>query len=178
MKFHIGLLAAGLLLCTAAFAGEEEFELCQGEAENPNIRAANCDLAIRLGGLTPVQLPVALFNRGQAYLTLNKPDQALVDMEALVKLNPDDVEALFLQAIARRQLKQYDAAIADFDRLLAMNYQPAAKIHLNRSMAYHHKGDKEKALADLRQANALDPKNPVISDRLWKTERFYQQQSP
>ena len=43
-------------------------------------------------------------------------------------------------------------------------------------MAYHMLGNKEKSLADLRQAKALDPKDPVITDRLWKTERLYKQQ--
>lgn len=177
MKFVYGLAMAAMLFCaTAAQAGEAELEQCQSEAENPNIRAANCDLAIRLGGLTPGQLSVALFNRGQAYLILSKPDQAMVDFDALLKLDPDDSEALFVRAIARRQLKQYDGAIADFDRLLTLNYQPAAMIYFNRSIAYYNLGDEKKTLTDLRQANVLDPKNRVIEDRLWKTERFYQQQ--
>ncbi len=178
MKFASHIAITGFLLyAAAATAGEAEFELCQGKSENPVIRAANCGLAIRLGGLSTEQMIVALFNRGQASLTSEQPGKAIEDFDALLKLAPDDKEALFTRGIARRQLKQYDGAIADFDRLLTMNYQPAAKIYLHRSMAYFQSGDKEKTLADLQQANALDPKNPVIMDRLWKTERLYSQQS-
>jgi tetratricopeptide (TPR) repeat protein len=165
-----------LFFATTAAAGEAEFELCQGTSENAVIRAANCDIAIRMGGLSNEQMIVALFNRGQAALASEKPNKALEDFDAILKQAPDDQVSLFTRGIARRQLKQYDGAIADFDRLLALNYQPAAKIYLNRSMAYHQKGDKEKTLADLRQAKALDPADPVITDRLWKTERLYSQQ--
>lgn len=165
-----------LFFATTAVAGEAEFELCQGASENAVIRTANCDIAIRMGGLSNEQMIVALFNRGQAALASEKPDKAREDFDAILKLAPDDEKALFTRGIAHRQLKQYEDAIADFDRLLALNYQPAAKIYLNRSMAYHLLGNKEKSLADLRQAKALDPKDPVITDRLWKTERLYKQQ--
>ncbi len=177
MKPGIGIILAGLLLCaTGAAAGQEEFELCQGTAENAYIRAANCDLAIRLGGLSAKQMSVALYNRGQAYLGMKQPDKAIGDLDAVLKMAPDDSEALLARAIARRQLKQYDGALEDFNRLISLNHQPAAKIYLQRSMVYHLTGDKENALADLRKAKALDPEDPVISDRLWKTERFYSQQ--
>ncbi|MGK2872918.1 MAG: tetratricopeptide repeat protein [Alphaproteobacteria bacterium] len=176
MKLASCAAMAGILLCAQAAAGETEFQLCQGDAENPIIRAANCDIAIRLGGLSTDQMVVALYNRGQAYLTSQKPAPALDDFDAVLKLNPDDLMALFTRGIARRQLKQYDGAIADFDQLLALNYQPAAKIFLNRSMVYHLKGDEEKTLADLHKAHELDPQDPVIKDRLWKTERLYKQQ--
>ncbi len=165
-----------VFLTTTAMAGEDEFELCQSKAENLVIRAANCDIAIRLGELSKEQMIVALFNRGQANLASEKPGIALEDFDAVLKLAPQDTEALFTRGVARRQLKQYDAAIADFDRLLALNYQPAAKIYLHRSMAYHLLGNKEKALADLRQAKKLDPADPVITDRLWKSEQLYKQQ--
>lgn len=177
MKVGSYCVAIGLLFfATTAAADDAEFELCQATSENAVIRAANCDIAIRMGDLSDEQMLVALFNRGQAALASGKPDKALEDFDAVLKLAPDDTQALFTRGIARRQLKQYDGAIADFDRLLKLNYQPTAKIYLNRSMAYHLLGNKEKALADLRQANALDPKDPVIIDRLWKTERLYMQQ--
>lgn len=165
-----------LFFATTAVAGEAEFELCQGTSENAIIRNANCDIAIRMGGLSNEQMIVALFNRGQAALASEKPDKALEDFDAILKLAPDDTQALYTRGIARRQLKQYDGAIADFDRLLTLNYQPAAKIYLNRSITYHLLGNKQKSLADLRQANAMAPKDPVIIDRLWKTERLYRQQ--
>ncbi len=166
------------LLCfaTMAVAGEAEFEVCQGTSENAVIRAANCDLAIRMGGLSNEQMIVALFNRGQAALADEKPDKALEDFDAILKLAPDDTKALYTRGIARRQLKQFDGALADFDRLLTLNYQPAAKIYLNRSMVHFLTGNKEKNLADLDTASRLAPNDREITDRLWKTKRFYDQE--
>ena len=178
MRLGLTIAAMGLLFCTApATASETEFDLCQGASENAIIRIANCDLAIRIGGLTNEQMIVALFNRGQALLATEKPEPALADFEAILKLTPDDKEALFTRAIAHRQLKHYDSAIADFDRLAELKYEPAAKLYLQRSMAHHLAGNKDKALADLKQAKTLDPDDPVIIDRLWKTERLYSQQA-
>ncbi len=169
-------IAVLLFSATTAAAGQAEFELCLDASANVIIRTANCDLAVRIGGLSEDQMIVALFNRGEALLVDNQPGRALEDFDAILKLKPDDGEALYTRAIARRQLKQYPAAIADFDRLIGMGYQPLAKTYLQRSMAHYQSGNKEKTLADLREANKLAPDDLQISDRLWKTERAYKQQ--
>lgn len=177
MRRFILTLIAGLLFAGHSHAGEAEFVTCQGPAENPHIRAANCDLAIRLGGLSREQMIVALFNRGQAHLTLEKPGDALPDFDAVLKLSPDDRDGLMIRAITRRQLKDLDGALEDFNRLETLKYAPAAQLYLNRSMVYHLKGEQEKTLSDLRKALALDPNNLLIKERLWKTERFYKMQA-
>lgn len=176
--FLIALLAvsASLLVAGGVLGGESEFEACQGPAENPVIRAANCDLAIRLEGLSREQMIVALFNRGQAFLTTEQPAKALPDFDALLKLEPDDKDALMIRAITRRQMKDLDGALTDLSRLEALNYQPAAQLYLNRSMVHHLKGDQAKTLADLHRALELDPNNGIIKERLWKTERLYKMQ--
>ncbi|HAK62265.1 MAG TPA: hypothetical protein DCO82_03385 [Alphaproteobacteria bacterium] len=176
VSMFMGVWSAALLLSGGALAGEAEFEACQGPAENAVIRAANCNLAIRLGGLSREQMIVALFNRGQAYLTTERPATALPDFDALLELEPDDKDGLMIRAITRRQLKDLDGALADLRRLEALNYQPAAQLYLNRSMVYHLKGERDKTLADLRKALELDPNNGIIKDRLWKTERLYKMQ--
>lgn len=177
MKALFGLMAAILLLTDAAQAGETEFAQCEGKAANSVIREANCDLAIRLGDLSPEQLAVARFNRGQANLILQHPAKALEDFKLLVEQAPDDMGALLNRGIALRQLKQFDAAIADFDRLLQLNYEPAAQVYLNRAMTYFKKGDKENTMADLQKAQSLAPGDKVIADRLWKTRRYYAMQA-
>ena len=109
--FHIVPSLACCCLQQQPSRREAEFELCQGASENAVIRTANCDLAIRMGGLSNEQMIVALFNRGQAALASEKPDKALEDFDAILKLAPDDKKALFTRGIAQRQLKQYDDAL-------------------------------------------------------------------
>lgn len=175
MRFQLGLII--LLLAGAAQAGEAEFASCEGDVENSVIRVANCDLAIRLGDLSPQQLQIAQYNRGQAYLALQDAEKAMADFDALLEADPKDGGVLLLRGIARRQLKQLDAAIADFDRLLQLDYEPEAQVYLHRSMAYHLKGDKDKTLADLQKAQALAPEDKAIKERLWKTRRLYESEA-
>ena len=173
MKSGLPLGVIGLLLSLAsAGAAEPEMELCQSKTENTVIRGANCDLAIRLGGLSQEQMIVALVNRGQSALAGKRMENAQADFDAVLVLKADDREALFGRAMARRQLKLFDGALADLDALVALNYQPAAKIYLQRSITHFMAGNKEKSLADLRRAKELDPGDPAIADRLWKTERM------
>lgn len=177
MKTHFQMGLIAILLAGAAQAGDAEFALCEGDVENSVIRVANCDLAIRLGDLSAEQLRIAQYNRGQAYLTLQNPEKAMEDFEALLDADPQDGGALLLRGIALRQLKQLDAAIADFDQLLQLPYEPKAQVYLHRSMAYHLKGDKDKTLADLQEAQALAPEDRAISERLWKTRRLYENEA-
>jgi len=177
MKLFLSLaVAGGLFHAPLALADEAAFHLCQSTTENAVIRTANCDLALRLGGLNTDQQIVALFNRGQAALASSHANQALEDFEAILKLDPGDAETLFARAIAYRHLKQFEKSLADFDRLVEQNYQPAAKVYYQRSLVYYQLGDKQKTLSDLRLARRLDPNDRVISERLWNIERRYSQQ--
>lgn len=166
----------GLLMFAALPAvAQSEIELCQSDTENSVIRAANCDLALRLGELSSEQMIVALYNRGQASLLAEQPAKALEDFEAVLKLQPGDKDAILGRAISRRQLKQFDGALADIDLLLAQNYQPAAKLYLQRGITHFMDGNAGQSLADLRKAKELAPDDAVIADRLWKTEQFIKQ---
>jgi tetratricopeptide (TPR) repeat protein len=178
MKSALAIAVIGLVLGAAsAGAAETEIEVCQSRTENVVIRGANCDLAIRLGGLSQDQMIVALFNRGQSLLAAERAEKAMADFDAVLVLKPGDKEALFGRAMSRRHLKQFDAALADLDTLAGQDYQPAAKLYLQRSMTHFMAGNKEKSLADLRHAKELAPDDPVIADRLWKTERILELES-
>lgn len=177
MRLFLYLAVAGsLFYAPFALADEQSFRLCQSTTENPVIRTANCDLALRLGGLNPEQMIVALFNRGQAALASEHASQALEDFEAILKLDPDDAQALFTRAIAYRQMKQFEKSLADFDRLIEQNHQPAEKVYFQRSLTYYLMGNKQKTLSDLQMANKLAPNDRAIADRLWNVERRYSQQ--
>lgn len=178
MKSAFAFAVIGLLLAAAsASAAETEFEVCQSRTENVVIRGANCDLAIRLGGLSQDQMVVALFNRGQSLLAAKRAENAMADFDAVLVLKPDDKDALFARAMARRHMKQFDAALADLDTLAGQDYQPAANLYLQRSLTHYMAGNKEKSLADLRHAKKLAPDDPVIADRLWKMERILELES-
>lgn len=174
MKVNLILAVAGLLIsASVARAENEEFESCVGKAENSSIRAVNCDLAIRLGGLNPGQLAAAHYTRGRAYLDTKRPEKALNDFNEVLKVDPNSPIALVNRGLVYRQLKQLDLAIADFNLVLEIGFEPAAPTYFNRGMTYRQMGNAERALADLRKAQELDPQNTSIAEALWETERFF-----
>ncbi|MVM32332.1 tetratricopeptide repeat protein [Spirosoma sp. HMF4905] len=75
-----------------------------------------------------------------SYFSLTQFDDALVELNALLKINPQHKEAYLSRGIAFLFKKQYQSAIADFDRALALD---AGYI-----VAYHNRGKAKKALGD------------------------------
>jgi len=60
--------------------------------------------------------PVALQNRGQAYLSLKKYDLALADIEAALAVHPSDSELWRNAGATRLEMRDYDAALDAFSR--------------------------------------------------------------
>lgn len=177
------ILAAAILVTAMAYGigsasavTEDELNLCAGTAENPAIRIANCSIEIRMGGMTPDARAAAHYNRGQAYFSLGRAKEALADFEAALELVPDNQDILVNRAATNRKLKNYAAAIADYDRLLEVGFEPAFSIYFNRGIAHHYMGNQDSALSDMRKANALNPDDDNIAETLEKTERLYRYQ--
>ena len=73
-----------------------------------------------------------------------------------VSQSPRNAEALNYRGIARLQQGNFDGAIEDFSKSLAI--RPAyANAHNNRGVAWYQKGDLNRAVADYNQAIAIDP---------------------
>ncbi|HKP15596.1 MAG TPA: tetratricopeptide repeat protein [Gemmatimonadaceae bacterium] len=70
-----------------------------------------------------------------------------------------DAGALTSAGATHLQMREYERAIRDFDRALALNPGLVAAWR-QRALAYRGKGDYERALADLEQAILLAPSDP------------------
>jgi tetratricopeptide (TPR) repeat protein len=92
------------------------------------------------------------------------PPAAVTDVAGLSLSQLFDPEALNrLLAAGNRDLdrREYDQAIAEFDRVLQVN--PKSGLALaDRGMAYMWKDERERALEDFAAAEALDPRNHVV----------------
>lgn len=84
-----------------------------------------------------------------------------------------DSEALLKEAETARQAKQYDAAIAGYEKALAMELSEDARVKalVNLAQAHNSKMEWEKALALLEKAQALRPKDASI--RYLKGDTFF-----
>jgi tetratricopeptide (TPR) repeat protein len=83
----------------------------------------------------PVSKPdraIAEIDKGQALLTSNRPDKALVCFEEALKLDPDNTDALVKKGAALEHLKRFEEAIECYDRAIAANR--------GMTVAYLHKG--------------------------------------
>jgi len=93
--------------------------------------------------------------RADTLLRLNRPAEALSDLDAAIALDPRKTEAFYARGLLRTKTGLYDAAIADFDALLAR------RDHINwyfaRGLAKYFKGDWTDAALDFSRASRLAP---------------------
>jgi|YNPBryunderm2012_1023409.scaffolds.fasta_scaffold07549_2 tetratricopeptide (TPR) repeat protein len=96
--------------------------------------------------------------RALAYLELGQRTDALNDLDQAVRRNPDDPVVLADRARLLFRQKAYQAAIADCNRVLALD-AGLAPIYGLRGECFAAHGDTERALADFAQAIAMDPEH-------------------
>lgn len=96
----------------------------------------------------------ALFNRAMARFSKNQYTKSGADLDAYLRLQPSDRDALERRGYVFYLLKNYDEAIKMYTRALAIAAAP--RIHLNRGVAFYDNGDPENALTDFQSALRTD----------------------
>jgi tetratricopeptide (TPR) repeat protein len=111
---------------------------------------------------TPDARAVFDSHRLAAYLALEEPQRALVMLEASERDLPEDYNPPARLAVAYRELKRYDEALAASDRALAKAYGPR-KIGILQTRAdiYAKKGDSAAARRTLQEAIAAAESLPA-----------------
>ena len=98
----------------------------------------------------------ALSASGAAYAMQGQLDQAIVDFDTAIRLDPKYAACYFARANARYRKGQYDRAIADFDEAIRLDPKNAVAF-FTRGCAYDDKGQHDRAIADFDEAIRLDP---------------------
>ena len=104
---------------------------------------------------------------GSAYLKMREWEQARETFEYLTKTWPQDDGAFALLAQVELGQGNVDAAKDHFLHALSINNE-MVDYHLGLAELYLARGDQEKALSSLQKAQALEPNNPRILDRLFQ----------
>ncbi len=99
---------------------------------------------------------VALYNRGLAQMTLDKPFEAIKDYTAAIKLTPQDSDIYINRGYAYLQLARHEKAINDFTRALAFSPHDA-DARVNRAVARIELNKYEDAIYDYEKALLNDP---------------------
>ncbi|XBQ17288.1 MAG: tetratricopeptide repeat protein [Oceanicaulis sp.] len=103
-----------------------------------------------------VDTPLIRRNRAMAYLALNRPAEALEDLDRALALRPDDAFAQLLAGSAYLDLKQPELAVAAFDAALRRD-PDYLSARIGRSAAFVEMGFAEEGVADGREAVAIAP---------------------
>lgn len=109
---------------------------------------------------------------GVSALNRNKLDQALMDFNRAIELDPSRADGYLGRADVLNAKKQYHEALLDYHRAIEIN-PGFAKAYVNRGIAYSHLERYKEAIADYEKALALDPKiddPPGFIKRLFSNE--------
>lgn len=106
--------------------------------------------------------------RGWAQYLLGKPDDAVKDFDAFLKLTPAEqlghrVVGLSNRGLVLAEQGKFDAAFTDLDEAVKAVHCPAI---LNRGWAYELKGEYKKAEADYADLLAKRPADPLALNNL------------
>jgi Tfp pilus assembly protein PilF len=100
----------------------------------------------------------AYVGRGNASLTLKKPDQALADYEQALRLAPDNADAHLGRGLVRLQRDEDDLALADFNEVIRLAPQTTV-VYVARGDIHRERKEYPEALADFDRALELDPES-------------------
>ncbi len=112
-----------------------------------------------------------LTNRARAYLQLDRRKEARADLDGALQLDEGHTAARFLQANGLLADKDYAAAAADFEKVIALDpqgdlgqesRQKCAEAFLQLGTASLNNNDFEAAIADFDKAAKYDPGNALI----------------
>jgi tetratricopeptide (TPR) repeat protein len=97
--------------------------------------------------------------RGIAYWSKGQYDQAILDYNKALEINPRYADAYNNRGVAYADTGQYDQAILDYNKALEIN-PGYAYAYKNRAVSYYFKREYYEALKDVNKAQALGLKIP------------------
>jgi tetratricopeptide (TPR) repeat protein len=108
--------------------------------------------AIDSGDLSRANLALAYYYRGAEYLKLDRPDEAIADLDRAIGMEPRRFPAAYSdRGIAYRRKGDYGKAIADYGEAIRL-WPHWHDWYLNRGIAHAANGQYENAIADYTQA--------------------------
>ena len=91
----------------------------------------------------------------------------VADLEARLKKNPDDVQALYAIADTYFSMKRFDNAVSYYNRLLKLKPEDA-DVYNDLGLSLHYLGKSAEGLASLERGIKKNPYN----QRIWLTKGF------
>ncbi len=106
----------------------------------------------------PREASFLLWQRVWEHFNGGEKEAGLADLELLIRLAPDDLNARFVLADQLRQMKEYGRSLQVLEE--AYRLSPTdVRFYLGRGLLYAEQGREEEALADLEQAVQVAPRS-------------------
>ena len=96
---------------------------------------------------------------GKKLLENGQFEKAIDTLTIQITSNPNDVQAIYLRAVAGRKLNNFSQSLKDFNKAIELN-SDHAELFSDRGILFHMMEDSEKALADMDKAVMLELNNP------------------
>ena len=126
IRFPVGLLATVLALGWSFRSARAELDLeysyCAGNAL-PEIRISNCTAVIESGNVSEQARRTSFANRGQAYQSEGKLDNAIADYSQAIRIDPQYAYAYANRGSAFQQKGDFNSATDDYNRAITLNPQ-------------------------------------------------------
>ncbi|MDR2575732.1 MAG: tetratricopeptide repeat protein [Treponema sp.] len=133
------------------------------KAHNENRFADAIAVYSRILELKPDETICSLIykHRGMANFAQSNYDDAILDFNKALVLDPKSYRVAYLRGVVRSVLKQFSEAIDDYTMSLEINPYQAFCL-FRRGQSYFHIGDYPQALSDCEAALAMEPGNDAI----------------
>ncbi len=105
----------------------------------------------------PNRVPLAYYNRGNAYGKLGNYQRAIKDYDRDIKLDLQDEQAYVNRGVTYEKLGNYQLAIEDFNKAIELDLQDE-QAYVNRGATYKKLGNYQLAIEDFDKAIKLDPR--------------------
>ncbi|MGD9561560.1 MAG: hypothetical protein AB7F88_04685 [Pyrinomonadaceae bacterium] len=106
-----------------------------------------------------------ILNRAIAYDGINDSWNTLQDLNAVLKLTPEDIAVIGQRALTYLKMYEYDLAIADMTRILELKPNNPGAL-FQRSLVYEKLNKRELAKADLLKLAQILPNEKMVKDQL------------
>ena len=87
---------------------------------------------------------------------LGQLERAIDNSNEAIRLDPNNGTSHAVRADLLRMKGDFDGAIRDYDRAVALKSRDDATVYNRRALAYQGKGEFEKSIIDLNEAISLD----------------------
>lgn len=152
------LSAPAMAQMSVSVVGATDAQLCfEAAGDNFATSTANCDDALRRGGLSKHDEVATRVNRGIVLNRAERFKEALADFDYALAMSPDTAEAYLNRGNCYFMQRRFDDAIADYEKSIKLGITKADVAWYNVGLAHEAKKDTAKAKEAYRTALEINP---------------------